>query len=116
MDILSRYEDVFVNAVIDKGEEGSSKDNELFEVMKDAYCRIHNHPSGYKIKLRLLKHENASVRSWVAAQILCENERYNALEVLQDAAKRDDMIGFNSQITLEEYLNGRILSPFGIKT
>jgi len=115
MDIVSRFEDAFCNAVIAKGDGLSSTDSELFEAMKDSYIRLRNHSRGLERIESLLDHDNFWVQSWVASQLLSEGEHSKAQETLRQLSSINGTVGFGAEITLGEYEKGSLGSPFGIE-
>lgn len=115
MDVVGRFEDVFCNAAIAKGDGLTSNDHDLFETMKNAYIRLRTQPSGPQRIERLLCHENDWVKSWVASQLLSEDGHHRAKETLQKLATTRGLVGFGAKMVLNEYEKGRLGSPFGIK-
>ena len=62
----------------------------------------------------LLDDESPHVRSWVAAQLLSENDA-RAIPVAEQLASEPGLLGFNAQVTLDEYNAGRLRSPFATR-
>ena len=114
MDIVGRFEDVFCNAAIAKGDGTSEEDSKLFAAMHDSFTRLYNHPSGGKHILQLLLHENNWVKIWVATQILSESSSPEAEKVLKQLALESGVFGFNAEIVLNQYENGELKCPFDI--
>jgi len=115
MDIVGRFEDVFCNAAIDKGDGTTPDDERLFETMKGAFTRLHNHPRGKEHILELLQHENNWVKIWVATQVLSEGHNSEASRILQLLSKESGSIGFSAEMVLSQHQSGELLCPFGIK-
>ena len=83
--------------------------------MKAAFIRLYNHPSGSKHIQELLSHENHWVKSWVASQLLSEGKNKDAEEVLNKLKAQGGVLGSNAEMVLEQYKNGGLKCPFGIK-
>ena len=116
MDLVRRYEDTFCNLAIEKGDGQQPNDSLLFDEMKNIFCLLYNHPSGKQRIISLLDNKNEWVRSWIAAQVLSEGENKKALLVLESLMDKDCTIGFSAEITISEFKNGTLKSPFGINS
>ena len=68
-------------------------------------------PAGRAAFAALLDDESPHVRSWVAAQLLSENDA-RAISVAEQLASEPGLVGFSAQVTLDEYSAGRLPSPF----
>ena len=115
MDVVGRFEDIFTNAAIAKDDGCSSDDARLFDTMKDAFIRLKNHPSGNAHISKLLQHKNNWVKMWVASQVLSEGQNSEAEKVLNLLSKESGVLGFDAKMVLEQYQNGALQCPFGIK-
>ena len=104
----------FRDAAIEKGEgsEDPSRDHDLHQAMSDAFHQLYAQGQrGREAFLALLSDESPLVRSWVAAQLLSEGCE-NAKSVLEELEKQEGMLGFDAEMTLQEYRKGRLGSPF----
>ena len=107
--------DDFCNAAIAKEAPSipTKEDHRLHKVMSVSYAAIMRFgDEGREAFISLLRHESDSVKSWVAAQLLTEKNK-EAQNVLRALSKKSGSIGFNATMTLQEFANGRLGSPFG---
>lgn len=103
----------FVKATVAKSDPcDRNEDARLYEAMKEAFHELNATASGRLAFRHLLQHESDQVRLWVAAQLLSEGDQL-ALATLEALATQHGLISFNAQVTLAEYEQGSLCSPFG---
>ena len=68
-------------------------------------------PSGNSF-LKLLDHENESVRLWSATHSLFINEDA-ALPAIKEVAEGDGILSFSASMVVEQWKKGDLKSPFG---
>ena len=90
-----------------------AEDHALHERMTRAFRFLANQgPAGRNAFVALLDDESPHVRSWVAAQLLFENDA-RAIPVAETLTAEPGLLGFTARVTLDEYSAGRLRSPFG---
>ncbi len=100
-------------AAVEKGEEGGPLDGRLYDRLRTSFHDLRSlGTSGHRAFQALLRDPSPSVRTWVAAQLLAE-EDLAALSVLRDLVKEKGAGGLNERITIQEYEAGRLKPPFG---
>ena len=106
----------FREAAISKESFVSAReDRRLYRLMTKAFLFLRvQGPPGREAFQRLLEDDSASVRCWVAAQLLSEGDQ-KAAPVLRELVHLPFPMGFDAEMTLEEYGKGRLKSPFGVE-
>jgi hypothetical protein len=83
--------------------------------MREVFLKLYNHPSGKERIISMLNNKNKWVQSWVAAQVLSESKNNEAVSVLENLLKKDGLVSLIAEMTLKEFKNGTLDSPFGIQ-
>lgn len=103
----------FRNAAVAKGTGvGGAEDARLHKLMAEIYVKLKN--AGEKGLLafeKLLEDPSPHVRCWVGAQLLFSGNM-RAKRVLEEISKTGGVVGLNAKMTLKEFENGRLGSPF----
>jgi hypothetical protein len=94
--------------------ETTAEDHRLFRLLAEAARFLYAHgDEGREQFSTLVLDPSAEVRCWAAAQLLSEGRR-EAEVVLRELAGHGGLIGFEAEMTLQEYSSGSLASPFGI--
>jgi hypothetical protein len=101
----------FCDAAISKGGGTTSDDSKYFEIMKNSINLVDDQTE----LLALLEHKNDWVVSWVAAHLLCKSNSRQALLALKNIVKSGGIVGFCSEMVIQEFECGELKSPFGFK-
>lgn len=107
----------FRDAAITKGDFATpaSLNHKLHVQMSQAATILLSGSSeGREAFTSLLQDDSPHVRGWVAAQLLSEGD-LRALSVMECLSNEHDIRAFTAKVTLDEFRNGRLGSPFGIK-
>ncbi len=111
---LEDYINDFCNKAILKGDFATPAkyDHKLHKDLCVSYQNIISYgDKGIKAFEVLLSHENLYVQLWTATQLLILGNK-NAITNLKSISQRNDILGFNAKMTLKEYENGSLKSPF----
>jgi hypothetical protein len=93
----------------------SAEDHALHDRMARAFRFLASQgPAGRAAFAALLDDESPHIRSWVAAQLLSENDA-RAIPVAKQLASEPGLLGFSARVTLDEYSAGRLRSPFATR-
>jgi hypothetical protein len=87
----------------------SGKANKAHNALAEIYRELRREGSEERLSL-LLRHPNPAVGAWSGAHAL-EFAPEEAKRVLEDLAKREDLIGFNAQQTLAVWREGKLSFP-----
>jgi hypothetical protein len=90
-------------------ENGNSKrTNRAYDKIHRCYQSLKNFGDlGSQAITNLMEHENDSVKCWSAYHSLLYH-RQKAVETLEDLAKKDGIIAFNAEMTLELWKKGTL--------
>lgn len=105
----------FRHAAIEKADfaEPAHKDDALYRQMDDAWRTIEEHGElGRQTFKNLLSDESRHVRGWVASQLLALGDEVG-VATLEAEVLEGGIQGFDSEMVLTEWRNGRLKPPFG---
>ena len=110
---LQDYVRTFRVAAIEKGDDPSTpRGLQLYEQMAAAYhALMASGPDGRRAFEELLTDESMHVRVWVAAALLHGGDP-KARSVLEAITAVKGIVGWEAEVTLQEYDAGRLGSPF----
>jgi hypothetical protein len=105
----------FRAAAIAKGDfaQRAARDHQFYRQMVEAWRFLYEEaPKGREAFRALLADDSAHVRCWIAGQLLSEGDA-NAAPVLEAIVRAGGPLGFDAEMTLEQWRKGRLGSPFG---
>ena len=114
MSNIKKYIDSYINNAKDYGMssiEDYKRVNRAHDKIVKAYlCLKQEGPDGILELIKLLDHENDSVRSWAATHCLFHNPE-KAVPILENIAKSKGVIAFDAEMVLKEWRAGRLKGP-----